>query len=229
MRRISLLVAAGWLWAAAPAQAGTITIDFDLTGSTVDILGGGVEIPPEGSIPAGSMSLTIQGSAIDSPLAGAAVLSAFDFDIVISGDILGNAITGTIYTSQTGTTAGSLNGALDTVSFASALVLAIDPANDTIDCSGPNCGSIGSFPVVVTTPQIASPLGSYAVSGLATPGAATFGGLLSTAIEGFATDFTFVGTETSRSFVPEPGVATLLGMGLAALAGWRRRTGRAAR
>lgn len=222
MRRIWPLVLAAWLCAPVAAQAGTITIEYTLLGSSVDILGGGVVIPPEGSIAAGSLRLALPGSALDSPSAGPVTLSDLLLDVDIDGDILGNAITGSVDQSQMGTTAGSLDAALSTVTFPNPLVMS---ASGSVACSGPDCAAIGSFPVDISSPQIAPVFGSYAISGLATVGGASFEGLLSGVIEGFATDFAFVGTEVSRSFVPEPGVGTLLALGLAGLAGLRRRDG----
>jgi len=219
-RLIPLAVTLSLGVAATAAQAGTLTVQFDLTSSTIDILGGGIIIPPEGSITAGSLSLTVPAADVQSPESGSASLDSLMLDVDIDGDILGNSITGGVASSQTGTAAGTLLPGLSVLDFPGPLVLDM---NGSIDCSGPNCSSIGSFPISVVDSYELPVLGGFLVAGLATPGVATLNATLPITIAGFSAEVTLVGGELSRSFVPEPTAAALLGMGLVALAGLRGR------
>ena len=225
-RLIPLSVTLWWMVAATAAQAGTLTVEFDLTGSTIDILGGGIVIPPDGSINAGSLELVVQAADIQSPEAGPASLDSLTLGVDIDADLLGNAITGSVLASQVGAAAGALLPGLSIVSFPGSLVLDI---TGWIGCSGPNCASIGSFPILLTGPQTLPVLGSFAVGGLATPGAGAFTTTLGFTLGGFSAEIAVVGAELSRSYVPEPGVAALLGMGLLGIGGLRARLGRTRR
>jgi hypothetical protein len=167
--------------------------------------------------------LTVQAADIQSPEAGSARLDSLTVGVDIDGDLLGNAITGSAAASQIGSAVGALLPGLSLLSFPGPLVLDV---NASFDCSGPNCASIGSFPISVMGAQTLPVLGSFAVGGLATPGAAAITTTLSFTLAGFSAEIAVLGAEVDRFFVPEPGVAALLGMGLLGLGGLRARSGR---
>ena len=218
-----------WMVAATAAQGGTLTVEFDLTGSTIDILGGGVVIPPEGSITTGSVQLIVQASDIQSPMLGLGSFDSLTFDVDVDGDILGNAITGSVAARQTGSAAGSLTklpGGPWILSTGGSPVLEIDAS---IDCTGPNCASIGSFPISVADVYASLIWENVWVTGLATPGAAAFATAVPFSLAGFEGEIAVVGVEVDRSYIPEPTVAALLGMGLLAFGGLCGRLGRGRR
>jgi hypothetical protein len=74
-RTLSLVVLSLVLscWIAAGAKAGTLTVNFDFSGSSLEMLGGLINIPPQGSIQSasGSIDVSALGSATAVPGPGA--------------------------------------------------------------------------------------------------------------------------------------------------------------
>ena len=96
-------IAAALLLAAPSAWADSITIDFDLTSSSISLLGGILDIPPDGSLTSATAQLTVPASSLTSALAGSAQLSALDLAATINGTIGGSIlITGGFTASQIG-------------------------------------------------------------------------------------------------------------------------------
>jgi hypothetical protein len=211
------------LLAAPPALAGTITIDFDLTGSGVALLGGILNIPPDGSITAASAQVTVQGSSATNPTAGAAQLGNLVVVATVDGTV-GSAVllTGGFSAAQIGGGAGSLSGGLANLNLAT-LTLNV---NGLVNCFGGLCTALGTFPIsVVNSVSVLTGFGSMGIGGLGTLGAATLNGVLPLTIGGNTMALSLVGQEVNRTFViPEPNTFALVGLGMLGLAGlgWRR-------
>jgi hypothetical protein len=220
---IAPVTAAVLLLAAPSARAGTITVDFDLTSSTVALLGGILNIPPDGSITAASAQVTVQGSNLTSPSAGAAQLSNLMVMATINGTVGSSVLlTGTFSGTQLGGGAGSLSGGLANLIVAT-LTLNV---NGLVNCFGGLCGALGTFPIsAVNSVSVLTGFGSMGIGGLGTLGAATLNGLLPLTIGGNTMALSLVGQEVNRTFViPEPNTFALVGLGVLGLAGlgWRR-------
>ena len=138
MRRIAPLIALLLLLGSAPAaRAGQITIDFDLSGSSISILGGAIVVPPDGSITSAGTKLQVEGSSNANASAGPARLESLTLAGTISPTtLLGGAVTvsGGVNASQTGSAAGVLNPALTLAAFGGTGVLSI---NALINCTPP--------------------------------------------------------------------------------------------
>jgi hypothetical protein len=227
MRRVrSVLIApvtaAILLLAAPPALAGTITIDFDLTGSGVALLGGILNIPPDGSITAASAQVTVQGSSAANPTAGAAQLGNLVVVATVNGTV-GSAVllTGGFSAAQIGGGAGSLSGGLANLNLAT-LTLNV---NGLVNCIGGLCTALGTFPVsAVSSASVLTGLGSIGLGNLGTLSAASLNGVLSFTIGGATAVLSLVGQEVNRTYIPEPNTFALVGLGIVGLAGlgWRR-------
>lgn len=206
------------LAAGRPAHAETINIEFDLSGSSVSILGGIIDVPPDGQLTVATATLVVEGAGISTPQAGGQVtLWHLRLNGTIDADVLGQAaITGGFNTRAVNQPVGALSAGLANVAFPGALQVQV---NAGLDCSGPACGSLASFPVAIAGTQTMSPLGSIPVAGLATPGAAQFSASFSASISGFTFLVQLVGQEVAREFavIPEPDSLGLVGMGLVAL------------
>ncbi|HXK23726.1 MAG TPA: hypothetical protein VMS55_13725 [Myxococcota bacterium] len=62
---------------AGSARAGQISVQFDFRGSTVSLLGGLIQVPPDGSVTAASGTLVASGLGSAAPVAGPAALQGF--------------------------------------------------------------------------------------------------------------------------------------------------------
>jgi hypothetical protein len=219
---IASVAAVVLLLAAPPARAGTITIDFDLTGSSVALLGGILNIPPDGSITAASAQVTVQGSNLTNASAGAAQLGNLMLMATINGTV-GSAVvlTGSFSATQLGGGAGSLSGGLANLNVAT-LTLNL---NGLINCFGGLCPALGTFPIsAVNSVSVLTGFGSMGIGGLATLSAATLNGVLPLTIGGNTAALTLVGQEVNRTFIPEPNTFALVGLGMLGLTalGWGR-------
>jgi hypothetical protein len=93
--------------------------------------------------------------------------------------------------------------------------------NGVINCVGPSC-AILSLPTTINGTQ-ALTLAALPIANLNSIGNALISGSFDITFAGFTGILHLVGTEVSRSFVPEPNSLALIGMGLAILAGSRLR------
>jgi hypothetical protein len=204
------------LLAAPSAQAGTITVDFDLTNSTVALLGGILNVPPDGSITAASAQVTVQGSNATNAGAGAAQISNLMLMATINGTV-GSAVvlTGGISGTQLGGGAGSLSAGLANL-IVTTLSLNL---NGVINCFGGMCPALGTFPVSAVNSVSVVTGWNLGMAGLGTLGAASLNGVLSLAIAGNTAVVNLVGQEVNRTFVPEPNTFALVGLGMLGLAG----------
>jgi hypothetical protein len=208
--------------AAPSARAGTITIDFDLTGSSIALLGGILNIPPDGSITAASAQVTVQGSDLTNASAGAAHLGNLMLTATINGTV-GSAVllTGGFSANQVGGGAGALSSGLANLNVA-ALTLNV---NGLVNCFGGLCPALGTFPIsAVNSLSVLTGIGSMGIGGLGTLSAATLNGILSLTIGGNTAVLSLVGQEVNRTYIPEPNTFALVGLGVLGLAGlgWRR-------
>lgn len=214
-----------WLWAmacgialACPAFAEPIEIGFDFTGSSISILGGLIEVPPDGSISSGSGVLRLDGTG-GVPVAGGAQLKDLNLAGTFSKSTFGLNIDGSIAATQPAAAGGVLTAGLSSVNLPNPFVMNFSGfANCT---GGTGCGVL-SLPANLSGPQTFT-IGAMPVANLASPGNAMLNGTFSLTIGGFSALLTLVGTEVSRTIIPEPASAGLLTLGLLGLVALRRR------
>lgn len=224
LRVLLFLTAVAWLGAATPCLAGTIWIDFDLSGSSVSIPPD-VDVPPGGTLlPGATLTLMLRGDVpademSGTVLPGAAVVEGLVVEVdVDAATLIDASMSGDVAVTQFGPAEGSLAGDLSTLSIDSIFLELIA----FIDCSGSDCGVFGVFPVDIEIAQFL-PAQTLTVSDANTPGGATISGLIDISFAAFQMSVDLQGTETSRAFVvPEPGTALLVLAGLAALRLHRR-------
>jgi len=205
----------------AASFAGTITVQFDFTGSSVAILGGFINVPPDGAINAGSGEIDVQGFSPVNPQPGAAALRNLSLAGTIAKTGFGVNITGAIGATQPGTASGTLSPGLANLSFNPFVLNFTGFANCANTGTGTGCTVLG-LPATFTGPRTFT-IPSLAVSNLATPGAAGLNGSFTFTLGGFTAVLSLVGNEVSRSFIPEPNTFGLLALGVAGLAVLRRR------
>jgi len=206
------------LFLAAPfAQAGTITVNYDLSSSAVALIGGVLNIPPDGSITAASAQVTVQGSNLTNASAGAAQLANLTLVATINGTVGGAvSLTGGFSGAQIGGGAGNLSAGLANLGV-TTLTLNL---NGLINCFGGLCTALGAFPVLaVNSVSVLTGFGGLGIGGLGTLGGATLNGVLSLSIAGTAVTVSLVGQEVGRTFIPEPNTFALVGLGVLGLAG----------
>lgn len=206
------------LGASPSARAETINIEFDLSGSSFSILGGIIDVPPDGQFTVATAKLLVEGAGISTPQSGGQVtLWQLKLNGTISADILGQAlVTGNFNTKALNQPVGTLSAGLANVAFPGALSMDM---NVNMACSGVACGSLASFPVNIAGTHTLSPLGSLPVVGLETPGAAAFSGSFSASISGFTFLIQLVGAEIAREYavIPEPNTFALVAIGVVGL------------
>ena len=200
---------------AGPARAVPIAIQFDFTGSTISMLGGLVQIPPDGSITSGSGTLIVSGAGLATPAAGPATLYSFQLAATVNASTFGNTITGNPTVTQIGGVGGMLTPSL-TQAFFGPMQIALGGA---LGCTGPTC-AILSLPAVLGGTQFLA-LAPLPLGNLASVGNAFIDGTFAITFNGLTGSLHLVGAEVSRVVIPEPHTAGLLALGIFALAGWR--------
>jgi len=223
MRRaaLSLALAIGFTFVGT-ANAGVITATYDLTGSTLtttSLLGSDTDQIT------GQVTIQYGAASINGPISWAALVAGSATTTIINPNTQpgGGQLTlnGSTTTTVTAPGAGGPIGA-------ATVLLSPAPAQVTgsIHCTGGICGLAG-FTASVPQPQTGPGVVALATVGgvVFTSGQAGLGNWAGvpytlTQAGGQATlTFAYVGQEVSRTFVPEPGTASLLGLGLAVLAG----------
>jgi hypothetical protein len=203
---------------ASVAQAATINIDFDLSGSTVSILGGIIDVPPDGSFTLATATLVVEGAGISTPQpSGQVTLWKLRLKGNIDADILGQAhITGNFDNNALNQPMGTLDGGAANVLFGQSLQLGM---NTHLNCAGSACGSIAAFPLDLTGPSTLTALGAIPIAGLGTYGAANFAASFSVSVSGYTMLVSLVGQEISREYaqIPEPNTFALVAIGLTGL------------
>lgn len=203
---------------AVPSQAGRIDIDFDFTGSSVSILGGTVNIPPDGQISSASGTIGVPGAGLVTASAGpGAKFRDLTLDATLDATTLGVHLTGGAQATQLAAANGSLTGGLGNLVFGNAQL----SLNVNVNCSGSTavCGAL-SLPIASSGPQVLA-LGTIPISGLGTAGAGFVSGAFSITLGGLTAVLNLVGTEVSRTYVPEPHTFGLVAFGLVSLAATR--------
>ncbi len=203
------------------SQAGKITVQFDFTGSSVSLLGGFITVPPDGAILAGSGQLDVMGGGIANPAAGAASLQNVSLAGTLNKTGFGVNITGAFGATQPGTATGGLSAGLAHLTFNPFLMNFTGFANCANTGTGTGCTVLG-LPATFTGPKTFT-INSLAVSKLSTLGSAALSGTFTFTLGGFTAVLSLVGSEVSRTFIPEPNTFGLLGLGVAGLAAARRR------
>ena len=211
----------GLLWlllavsSAAPARAVLLDVTFDLSSSTISLLGGVIQVPPDGSVGGGTATLRFSADPNTFlPIAGPAAILDASLALTLDADLLGQAhITGPVQGHRVGGALASLNGPLTQLSLLSPLLVLY---TGTVQCAGSGCGAVGTFPVSLGT--VLGFAGAFGVGNLAAPGSATLQASLPFSLAGFTGILQLSGAEIQRAVVPEPRSAGLLGLGLAILA-----------
>lgn len=203
------------------AQAGKITVDFDFSGSSVAILGGFINVPPDGVISSGSGQVEVGAAGIATPTGPAqAKLSNLTLAGTLNKSGFGVDITGAVGATQPGTAIGLISAGLGNLQFNPFVVNFTGFANCTNTGTGTGCTVLG-LPTTFTGPKTFT-ITSLGVAGLASPGSAALNGTFTFTLAGFTAVLSLVGSEVGRTFIPEPGTFGLLGLGLAGLVVARR-------
>jgi hypothetical protein len=204
----------------AQARADHFIVGFDFGASSISLLGGIVQIPPDGSITSSSGELVVSAVGLATPIANAPVaLRNFSATATLNALTFGNTISGNIVLNQVdGGVPGALTAGLANALFAGPMQVS---QNGVMNCTGPSCAVLG-LPTTLSGIELVA-LGNLPIANLAVIGNALIDGTFAITIGGFTGQLHLVGNEVSRVFVPEPSSAGLLGLGLALLAGWRVR------
>lgn len=205
---------------AGSARADQFAIQFDFSGSSLSLLGGLVQIPPDGSITSGGAELVVSAAGLATPIPGGFVaLRNFAASATVNAVTFGNTITGNVALAQVGPgVSGVLTAGLSNAIFAGPMQVS---QAGVLNCAGPSC-AILSLPATLGGIQNVA-LGNMPIANLAAVGNALISGTFAITIAGFTGQLHLVGNEVSRVLVPEPGSAGLVALGLAGLAAWRGR------
>jgi hypothetical protein len=214
------------LLAAGPADAGEIEIRFDfLTSSKITAYGGQIQVPPQGSMFAGSAVLVVPGTSTSAASAGAAQMRGVSAGLSVNALTLGANVVGSFFAFQAGTASGTLSAGLGKVTLGGPLTLS---AMGGLDCGGNFnvCSLLGNFALVFTGTQTISSGPRLTLRNVNLSGQAELEGRIPLSFSGATGVLDLIGTEVSRTYVPEPSVGTQLGAAIVAvcvLATWRRR------
>jgi hypothetical protein len=200
---------------AGPARAVPIAIQFDFSQSTVSMLNGLVQIPPDGSITSASGTLVVYGPGLATPTAGPATLQSFQLAANVNASTFGNTITGNPTITQIGAAGGGLTPSLAQAVFGPMQIA----LGGSLGCTGPSC-AILSLPAVLGGTQMLS-IAALPIANLAGIGNAFIDATFAITFNGLTGSLHLVGNEVSRVVIPEPHTASLLALGIFALAGWR--------
>ena len=209
---------------ASPAAADSTLIEFDFTANSfISILGGVIVTPPDGTMDSGSARLEIEATDATSFVGGGfATLDLLNFAGTVAKNVAGVAdIAGPYSGAQVGSLGGNLNLGLDEVTFGSDLMVDL---NVVFGCTGSGCGTLG-FPISEVGIS-ALTMSALPIADLEILGGASIQTAIPLTLDGVQGVLNLHGVEVSRSFVPEPGTFASVAIGLAMLAGSRRRVGR---
>jgi hypothetical protein len=223
MRRSALALAAAiGFTLAGTANAGVITATYNLAGSTLTTTS---FLGTDTDQITGTVTIQYGAASINGPISFAALVAGAATTLVMNPNTQPGAGQLTLNGSTTTTvTAPGAGGPIG------AATIALAPAPGTVTgslhCTGGFCGLAGFVASVPQTVFPPAPLALATAGGVVfTSGQAGLGNWAGvpytiTQAGGQAVlSFAYVGQEVSRTFVPEPGTASLLGLGLAVLAG----------
>jgi len=226
VRGFWLLLIMGLLVAPSASRAGTISIGFDLGGSSVS-LPNGIEVPPAGeALPGSLLVLHLEGDVAPDEMSGTVLPGTGVLDgLVVVADIdarppLEALFTGNLSIVQFGAAIGSLAGDLATLTLVDPVVVEFILF---VDCVGVDCELFGTFPLDIETFSLI-PGQTLTLSDVNTPGGASLAGLFDIDLGGESVTVDLQGVESSRAYVvPEPSSGLLLLVGLVLLRGRRLR------
>ena len=150
------------------SYAGKMSVQFDFSGSSLSILGGFINVPPDGAIIAGSGQIDVGAAGIATPGGGAAALKNLSLAGTLNKSGFGVIITGVVAATQPGTATGALSGGLGNLAFNPFLVNFTGFANCINTGTGTGCTILG-LPTTLTGPKTFS-IPSLAVANLGTVG-----------------------------------------------------------
>ncbi len=153
---------------AGPAGGDQLLIEFDLRPSLVRIYDGAIEIPPNGGVSLGSLTLAVQASGPRRPLDGSAGITGASIGAFVNA--LGvTSVTGAFSGFQVGMRKATLAGASVELVGSGPLLR----ASASFRCTGPDCSSFP--PVGLDGETVSSDLGPLTLAGLDTAGAIVSG------------------------------------------------------
>jgi hypothetical protein len=211
-------IALAMLLLPAAASAGKLTVDFDFSGSSVSILGGLIDVPPDGSIGAASGQIDFFGAlGTATAQGGAAQIKNLALSGTFAKSTFGLDLSGAVGMTQGGVGAGGITGGLANASFNPFLIDLTGFAN----CAGGTGCTVLGLPATFNGQKAVS-IPALAVFNLNSIGNAMVSGIFTLTIGGFTAVLNLVGNEVGRTFIPEPHTAGLMMLGVAGLAIARR-------